>query len=457
MKTATEIENKILFVMDKYGMVGSGDTVIVAVSGGADSMCLLHFFNKISSKRNFNIICAHVNHGIRGAEADRDESFVRDFCEKNSIEFRAAHYNVPEISSKTGESEEECGRRLRYGFFSSICENAKIATAHHLNDSIETAIFNLARGTGLKGLTGIPAMRGNIIRPLIECTREETEYYLKANNIDYITDSTNLKDDYSRNAVRHNVIPVLKKINPSFESVFLSCTEVLTDTESYLEKVTDAEYERLNKNMRFSVSDINALDSIIRSRLIKKIAESFGAKDVSFKHISLAEGILTGGGAVNLHGNVTFCSDGKNIYKRVPQAEIRERSDISSLCVPFDEKKTVYEISYTKVTAETIDKKDISIYNIKELPRLNFCDADKLKNAVFRTRRSGDRFRFPNAGHSKSLKNLFSERGIPAEKRYNVIILADENNILWIDGIGVSDFAKVTDKTKKVIKISAES
>ena len=160
-----KIEDKILSVIEKHRMLSCGDTVVVAVSGGADSMCLLHFFNKFSSKMQLNIICAHVNHSIRGAEADSDEEFVRNFCEEHKINAVFAHYNVPELAKENGESEEQCGRRLRYEFFASIADNAKIATAHNLNDSAETFIFNFTRGTGLKGLTGIPPVRKPKYKP----------------------------------------------------------------------------------------------------------------------------------------------------------------------------------------------------------------------------------------------------------------------------------------------------
>lgn len=442
-----KIEEKILSVIEKYSMISVGDNVVLAVSGGADSMCLLHFFNKYSRKLNINIVCAHINHGIRGAEADRDEAFVREFCNKNLIEFRVGHFNVPEIAKTTGESEETCGRRLRYEFFDSISKDAKIATAHNLNDSMETFLFNLARGTGLKGLIGIPFVRGRIIRPLNECTRAEIEEYLNEESVEFVTDSTNLSDEYSRNKIRHNVLPVFEEINPSFSSVFTGCLSSLRDSESFIEKTVCRVYADIEKNMKFPVCDILALDKIIRDRLIIKICENYGARDISFRHVEIINKFLIPGGAIALPGCFTVASDGKYVYK---VADIPADVEI---CEPYVIGKTSYVFPGCRLSVVSVDKNEISNYNIKKLSFQGYADGDKIINAVFRSRKSGDRFRFPYAEHSKTLKNLYKEKNITPDMRYGVPMLADEANILWIHGVGVSDYAKVTEETENIIRI----
>lgn len=440
-------EDKILSVIDKYNMVSAGDTVVVAVSGGADSMCLLHFFNKYSIKLKLNIICAHVNHGIRGKEAERDEEFVRKFCEKNGIKSVFAHFNVPEIAKENGESEEQCGRRLRYEFFSSISENAKIATAHNLNDSVETFIFNFTRGTGLKGLTGIPPVRDNIIRPLSECTREEIEQYLREENISFVTDSTNLSDEYSRNKIRHNVVPVLTDINNGFFSVFPGCISALTDAENYMSSVTQKAFDEIIDNDTFAVSKVLNLDKVIQDRLLIRIAEHFGATDVSFRHIGIIRAFLEKGGAVMLPGKVIFSSDGKKICR--PGEKLTD-CVIEEL---YDADETTYHFPGGTLIVEKVDKDELKDYNVKQLSSRGYADAEKLEGSVFRSRKEGDRFRFPFAEHSKSLKNLFKEKGIFAAARWGVPMLADDRNILWINGVGVSEYAAINDETKKVVKI----
>ncbi len=444
----TKAKKKILSVIEKHRMISDGDTVIVAVSGGADSMCLLHFFNSISSKKNLNIICAHVNHGIRGDEALRDENFVRSYCENNSIRFECTHFDVPATASETGESEEQAGRRLRYEFFSTLSDDAKIATAHNLNDCAETFIFNLARGTGLKGLTGIPAVRDNIIRPLIECTRDEIEDYLEFYNITYVTDSTNFNDYYSRNRIRHNIIPVLNEINPSFFSVFGNCTDVLSETEKYISEKTEKAFREAEYNGKFSISYIISLENIIKNRLLKLIAENYGAYDVSAKHIELLGELLYKNGAVMLHGEVTVASDGVYLFRTEKQ------KDDVKICEPYSQDKTQYVFPGCIIEVTSVDKNEINNYNSKRLSAMGYADADKLSNAVFRSRCDGDRFRYPHSEHSKSLKNLFREKGITPEERWGIPFLADNEKILFIHGIGVSEYAAIKPESHRFVKIA---
>lgn len=444
MKT---VKDKICAFIKKHNMISAGDTVILAVSGGADSMCMLHFFKDYSIENDIIVICAHVNHGIRGEEAERDEEFVRDFCNKNTIPFECAHFDVPVLASQTGESLEECGRRLRYEFFNSINSEAKIATAHNLNDSAETVIFNLARGTSLKGLTGIPPVRDNIIRPVLCLTRDEIDQYNEVCGISYVTDSTNLNDDYSRNKIRHNVLPVLNQINSGFSDVFSGCTQSLSDIENYLETVTTESISNICSDSRVSVAELMKLHKAIRDRVIIRICEDAGAVDISRNHVELINSILTSGGAVMLHGKVTIKCDGRYLFKAdAKQEEI-------SIFQPVDINCREYTFPTISIKLIDVDKSSRNNYNIKIMSSLGFLDASKLDNAVFRSREPGDRFKFSYAEHSKSLKNLYKEKNISPESRAGVPLLADGEHILWINGVGVSDYAKVTAETEKIVRI----
>ena len=441
------IENKIFSTLNKNNMLGPLDTVVVAVSGGADSMCLLHFFNKFSSMLNINIICAHVNHGIRGAEALRDEKFVSDFCKEHNIHYESACYDVPAIAAEYRESPEECGRRLRYAFFNSLGENIKIATAHNLNDSAETFIFNLARGAGLKGLLGIPAVRDNIIRPLSECTRNEIEDYLLEENISFVTDSTNLSDEYARNKVRHSVIPVLTELNSGFFVVFQQCMDNLSSAEKYLADISAKAFEDAKRNDKFLISELKKVDKYIARRVIKLIAEYFGGKNIESRHVFLIESLLDSVGAVNLPGNIKIVSDGKFLFmeeEKKAEIVINERFELSV---------KNYQFPRCTINVDSIDNDILKKYNVKELSKNGYADAEKFVSAVFRTRLPGDRFRFPFAPHSKSLKNLFKERNISSDDRWGIPMIADDEDILWICGAGVSDKAKITEKTKSIIKL----
>ena len=229
------VTQKFLHTAEKHLMFSNLDKVIVGFSGGADSVCLLHLLNSVKSDYNFDLLAVHINHGIRGDEATRDEDFAKSFCENRQIPFKALSIDCIEEAKKSKESLEECGRRIRYEIFESFCsEKTKIATAHNANDNAETVIFNITRGTTVKGLCGIPFVRGNIIRPILDCSREEIEGYCKENQLDFVVDSTNLSDDYTRNKIRHNILTVMKDMNPSFLDAFSSLVSNASDVSDYL-------------------------------------------------------------------------------------------------------------------------------------------------------------------------------------------------------------------------------
>ena len=206
---------QILDTAKKYSMTETGDEVIAALSGGADSVCLLLALNELKETLGIKLSAIHVNHCLRGNESDRDEQFCRDLCGRLRIPLICGRFNVKEEAENRKISTELAARDIRYRFFQENSSGKKIATAHTANDNAETVIFNLARGTGTKGIAGIPPVRGNIIRPLINVTRSQIENYLKEKNQEYVTDSTNLTDDYTRNIIRHIVIPVIEQINSS--------------------------------------------------------------------------------------------------------------------------------------------------------------------------------------------------------------------------------------------------
>ena len=220
----------------RLGLLEKGDSVIAALSGGADSVALLHFLISVKEQYDLTIHAAHLNHGIRGEEAQRDESFCKILCEKYNVPFHLRRRDIPALARARGVSEELCGREERYAFFEELAEplNAKIALAHTASDNAETLLFNLSRGASLGGAAAIPQRRGNIIRPLLSCTRAEIEAYCAANGLEYVTDSSNLSDDYTRNRIRHHVIPVLRELNPELESAMLRFSRDAAEVKAYL-------------------------------------------------------------------------------------------------------------------------------------------------------------------------------------------------------------------------------
>ena len=197
----------------KHGMIGKGDVVVAGVSGGADSVCLLFVLCGLRRELGFSVRACHVNHGLRGAEADADEEYVRRLCRDLGVPCRFFHEDVEWIARKRKQSPEEAGRMVRREAFLTMCREdggTKIATAHHRDDNAETVLLNMARGTGLKGLGGIRPVTGKWIRPLLALTREQTEGYLRRRGITWCEDATNSGDEYTRNRIRHNILPALE-------------------------------------------------------------------------------------------------------------------------------------------------------------------------------------------------------------------------------------------------------
>lgn len=232
--------DKIASTILKYNMLVPGERVCVGLSGGADSVSLLFALKELGYK----VFAVHVNHNLRGEESKRDENFCRSLCEKQGIELFVESVDVRGYCQENKLSCEEGARTLRYSAIDKHLNGCKLATAHNLNDCFETTLFNLVRGCGVNGLKGIPPVRGEIIRPLIAVTREEIEAYLAARCLEYVTDSTNLQDDCSRNILRLNVVPQLLRINPSLYKTYLKTLNVFEASDEYIRAQADEALEK---------------------------------------------------------------------------------------------------------------------------------------------------------------------------------------------------------------------
>lgn len=447
------MRNKVLSVISKYSMLSAGDKVIVGLSGGADSVSLLHVLNSLKDELKISICAAHVNHMIRGAEAERDEQFVITLCKELNIPLHIGRFDIPAISKESGESEELCGRKVRYKFFNSIDKKAKIATAHNLNDSAETFFLNLSRGSGLNGLCGIPGVRENIIRPLIECSRAEIEEYCEKNSLDYVTDSTNLSDDYTRNQIRHHVLTVMSEINPSFLDVFLRTTDSLKEDMLYIESECMRLYSNLDDISSVNCCIILSAPDSIRNRLLAKLIKDNTGCTPESKHIHIVNSLINNNsGAMMINDEYTICVKNNKLLftKKSTQKSAPE------ILVPITDGVTEYKTEAGDLSFVLLDKNLVQLKkNIKELSLDNLADYDKIIiNSVIRTRHNSDRFTFPFAQHSSSLKNLYREKGMDARQRAGKLFIANDEHILWSEVFGVSKFAAVGKDTKNIVKIN---
>ena len=436
--------SKVVKTVSEHRMISSGDTVGVGLSGGADSVALLHILVTNKEKLGIKKIKAvHIHHGIRGDEADRDLDFSKKLCERLNVEFISFHINVPAKAEKTGESLEECARRLRYECFERV-ECDKFATAHNLNDNAETVIFNLARGASLSALCGIPYTRGKYIRPLLNCTREEIEAYLKENNLEYVTDSTNLSDEYTRNKIRHNILPLLFELNPSFDKAFSKCVDSVKTADDYI--VTSAKELLLKAKTDdyYDCSLFKNCHNAVKNQVISLILKEQNIKNISRDYISAVAHIIENGGKVSLGGNITAFAERKKLY-------FNELSTAEDFEIHLELKNQQFTTPVGIFSVNIIDKKDLQKLNIKNIDK--FIDCDKISSDVFaRNRREGDNYKPINRG-TKTLKKLFNEAKIPVCDRSKMLILTDNEGIIWTELFGVSEYYKADETTEKFVEI----
>lgn len=445
------MKSNVIAAINKYNMIKENDTIVVGVSGGADSMALLHFLLNESDNLKIKVIVAHINHCLRGEESDRDEKFVSDYCRDNGVIFYSCRSNIKSKASEYGISIEECGRKVRYNYFNNIAEkyHAKIATAHTLSDSIETTMFNMIRGTGIKGLSGIAPVRGKIIRPLIFVTRSQIEDYCVKNKIKYVTDSSNLCYDYTRNKIRLDIVPEMREINTAFEKSFLRLKEQAEDDCSYLNNIAKAELDKSMINGMYDINVISKLEKPIKSRLIIQAVYNKFNIYLQNSHIDLICEIIDNG-----HGTVTI--PGK-IYVKVENGFLRiykDAPEIKNWKNKFNEGKILTD-SGRKFIIEIITKNEYLSLKKTDKNLIYKClDYDKItENTIIRNRKPGDKFTQKNRKVRKSLKKLFNEKKVPIEKRNELAIIDDGDEILWIEGIGPSEKAAVSENTKKVVLI----
>ncbi len=417
------------------------DTVGVGVSGGCDSMCLLHFLCKNAGLYGYSVIAINVEHGIRGENSISDTQFVKDYCKANGIKILTYSVDAIAYAKKNKLSIEQAARILRYQCFekaisSQACD--KIATAHHRDDNVETVLLNLFRGTGLKGLSGIVKERADkIIRPFLSIDRKELEEYAKANGVPYITDESNLSDDYTRNYLRLNVIPKIKKQFPELNKSVSRLAEIVSIDDEYLTQIAEKAVKIENEIASISIPCPRAL----LSRAIIFALKSMGVKkDWEKAHIDQVIDLtsLNNGAKISLLSGITAIKEYDKIvfYKQTKKCETEQSFKLGESI-----------INGNKVLIEQLEAP-------KNLKSGLFADLDKIpKTAVLRARKDGDKFtKF--GGGTKLLNDYFTDKKIPVRERDEKILIADGDTVLAIFGIAISDKIKVDENTVSIISLS---
>lgn len=385
--------NKLEAFARRMELIQPGDTVVCAVSGGADSMALLFAMYLLKEKLGIQLEAAHFNHNLRGAESDGDEKFVREFCHRFDIPLHVGSAQV-----KPGQKGlEAAARDARYAFLDTL--PGKIATAHTAGDNAETVLMHMIRGTGLKGLGGIAPIRGRIIRPMLSITRQEVLSFLDEYHIAYREDSSNGTDAYLRNRIRHQVMPILESENPKLaENLSAMALRLRAD---------EAALAAMAADVPVKISDLRQLPPAIRSRVLEKFLKESGVKEPEAEHISLAESL---------------------VFSEKPSARAQ-----------FPGGVTIWR-SYDRLVAQ--EEKQVTMPQLTVTAATELCNTDKIftigehGNITVRSRQSGDTIRL--SGGTKSLKKLFIDRKIPAHLRSAVPVIADERGVIAVGGIGVN-------------------
>lgn len=453
---STVLEQKALCALRQYSLFSQGDRIAVGVSGGADSVALLRFLAALRPQFSWDLVVCHIHHGLRGAEADRDECFVRALAEQLGLPCAVSRIDAAALALRDHISVEEAGRMARYAFFAQTAgEGGRIATAHTLDDSIETVLMNLVRGTGLRGLCGIPRIRGNIVRPLLDCTRAEVEDYLGALGQPYCTDSTNLTDDYTRNRIRHDILPRLCALNPNFPGAMARMLPRLAAQQALTDCLAAQSAQQLQAACGgLSRQGLSALPEPVCDRLLLRLLEQ-NRLPVSAAAVERMTETLRTGGKLDLAARSWFfVAQGDLaavIYAPpggIPPVPVPLPQEETPVILPFSPQKSLKLTLCNKIVANTSEKFNISLLKYA-------IDCDKIKGYSFmRTRRPGDTF---IVGKKQlSLGEAWAAAGIPALLRPALMVLADEQGVLWAEGIGSSSRAAVTENTKQYVIIECQ-
>ncbi len=376
------------------------------------------------------IFAAHVNHNLRGEESMRDEAFVKKLCKSTGVELFVRSVDVKTLSEESGEGFEAVGRRVRYEFFEELASeyDAYIATAHTLSDCLETALLNISRGASFSGLCAIPYKRGRIIRPLLDVTRQEVESYVAENALEYVDDSTNFMADIcNRNKLRHKVIPVLKDINSGAEQNFVRLRQSLAEAEDFIKKEAEKLINNAERPYGYDAEVLREAHPALLSYALKLIISQSTA-GAEHKHIELLKSCLLSGGAVNLVGGYTAVV--KQGILRITAEQTMEKMDF-----PFNKN---CEFSFGGKVYSVKELSENEIVHKKLSTKVVGCDKIGF-GSVFCTRNHGDRFELSKRGITKDLRKLQNELKIPSEQRDNMLLLKSEGQILWAEGIGVSE------------------
>lgn len=457
---------KVMSYIKDNNLIKSGDKVLVALSGGPDSVCLLNILYNLKAELNIEVGAAHLNHLLRDKDAFEDEEYVKTLCKSLDIPCFVKRVDINKYSKDKKMSSEMAGREARYNFFDDIVKDegyTKIATAHNANDQAETILFRLMRGSGIEGLCGIKVRRDKIIRPILCLSRKEVEEYIEINNLKPRIDKTNFEKIYNRNKIRLDMIPYIKEnFNEDIIQTLNRMSVLLQKDNEFIENSARSFYEKhcIEQSDYFIIKkEMFDNKEAVVTRVIRYALTNFSKThyDFEMKHIyeicNLAKN--NSGKAIDLPNKIYA----ENIYGDI---YIKERININNIDVKQEIVVNKNEINGKKIFFynENIEfslLKNDSNLDLNQNNLIKYFDFDKINDSIsLRKRKNGDKIIPLGMKGSKKIKDLFIDMKVPKEERDCIPLLCFDENISWIVGIRVSEEYKITNKTKNILRVIVE-
>ena len=468
--------DRVRSFVETYQMLQPGGRVVAGISGGPDSVCLLFLLKELCREQGARLYAVHVHHGLRGTEADGDEAFVRELCAREQIPLRVFSFDVRERAAREGRSLEEAGRLCRYEAFREEAERlggARVAVAHHMDDQAETVLFHLFRGTGLRGLCGMEPVRGDLIRPLLCVRRQEILDWLREQGHSWRTDSSNESREYMRNRIRGELLPYVREhVNPQAERHVAEAARELAEVERYLEAKTEEAFRLCvreeGQGCFLFETGFRRLDPVIQGRLLRRCMEAAGGlKDVERIHIRILSELMDRqtGSQADLPGGRKARREYQGIRLEKKEAA-GKRALGGQTGEASGEAAGEREVRVPEIPGRVLDCGRVWTFSLESaqkdqiIPQKTYTkwfDYDKIKQClVIRGRAPGDYLEINREHGRKKLKAYLVDEKIPAGEREGLRLLADGSHIVWIPGYRISEGCKVTEDTRRILKVQID-
>jgi len=453
MKHQKTIEQNVIKFIERHNLLFGVKKIIIALSGGADSVFALHFFYKYKKKYNIKILAVHVNHNLRGKESDKDEKFCEELCKTYNVDFYSASVDVKQLAKNKKLSIEEAARILRYNELEKIAKETNtnaIVTAHNINDNTETVLLNIANGAGIDGIAGIPVKRGNIIRPFLCISKDEIKNYLHTLKIKYREDLSNNNLDFQRNYFRKKIIPLIKKeINPSLEKVILSSSEVLRNQKEVLEYFISGIINEIVVKDKTKVivktSKLKNYPAAVIGEIFKYIFNELIGIEYSFNNFVKLKRLIDSQTGIKI-----------SLAKKYIAVKERGKIIIHKPETLNDEEYFIKVGDSVKINNQklTVEKLNSIPEKLVKKNKTEIISADKIKEKLtVRKWKAGDKIQPIGMKGTKKISDVLTDLKISSYKKENQFVLLNGNEIVWLIGLKLSDKYKITSTTKSAIKL----